>query len=614
MNVTLLDFPIRLLLVLMSLLMLIGYGSLWKSKDKPFSFLEHLSKGTILSCLMLIAIGLAGLYNTTSMWIFMATGIVLFFRRLKEMSYLKNEASTFFKENLFLCLIMTPIISLMFIRASSPTYFIDSMKGTHAICQQYINFGGIRTISHNYFLMELTPYFIENLFLFGMIIHDEILGNMFVLLFSIFCFFQLKIILPLFKAQKSFGFLVILIAGNEIFFHSVAYSKKEIFLMFFLLELIRNIYTEEKNRSDYLYIGILISFLFLIKFSFVILIPVFLTIFFWKFRTKAISPKNILMVCFGSCFILCIWIVKNTLTHGFPLYPFIGGLNHLPPLTTDIPTTGVQLGLSFLPSINIDDFFTKAKDVISIVLFNEVPYNQFRPHLFFYILIASSFFIRERIHIFFIFCSICNFLIMTVLMPVPLSVIRYSFPGFLLWAISAGRSFSIVKNSSLRRIIFGMSLFSLAYVCYKQSTFLPGIRYHLGQKNLSEFYRSIGYHFTSFSTSHKVRELEKQGKLAVFAELDFSVRNKNAIWIKQSEVFNDSNIKSTSDFHRLLINNNIFHCLIELRDDEDKYAYCLTNGKWIQKCIKEDLLSVINEGPTHQLLKVSPPKINHYDE
>lgn len=596
----LMALPLRFLILGLLYCAMVGYGLAFLRRDRK-DLLTALSIGTIVTIFIWRVLGLLDLYSPSVAWIFISVGLALLF--ICRGSFFNNCKRAFIAtwKNRFPLLLLAPVVLLMTVRMSAPPNHFDNIKCYYALCLQYIHAGGIRILPNDFFMMSLSPYFFEPLFLVGMLLYDDIVSNLIFLGYSVLFLVQIARILENVGAGRSKWFAIFAFAGCGTFFHITVFGKVDVVQMYFLAELLRRAWRFEGTK-DAFYLGLLGCFMFFMKYTFLMLIPMLGPALIYGMLVQGQLTKKVFIYGLAGIFIpICFFILQNVVIMKMPLFPFIYNSKNVP----------LAFGKDFFSDRfhgkeSSENFKNRLIRDARHAFLSETPQNHFKPLLFTWIMLISLIFPahqNKKLYWVLISIGIWNWFTFEFFISECRDRYRYSFLGFIFIILAASISLADINRRKARIFLTTLAAISVLTLLATEGRYLPGIRFHLGQQDLQGFYRTLGDTFANAAMAPDILNLRCDGRIAVFGLSKYYVKNINADYVELPLAIDGDAIKSKEDFIERLNEGNYEFVIVETWYNDRPFRLCESNATWIESAIKCGDLIIVKNVPKFLLLR-----------
>lgn len=564
------------LLCLFIIISFYGWGKLinYKQKEPLINF----SNGLYLSIVFIFISGLLGIINQYTCFIYLISGFIT-----SAFFFLKKQTGTInisLKPNFYWILI--PYFALIYIRCSTPPYFIDFLQYHLPYCYEIINHQGFKALPHFFLASTASTFVGESLFIFPLILSEPSSAVLFNGLLSICILFYLKKILKVYLAESSTNIIIVLVLSCEIFFHNTIYGKTENTIILIILDLILRLTQEPfKNKFNKFSIGFTLSLFLFFKISMGI---VFLFLSVWTFwiakKSKQLNFTCLFLMVLGGSIPLTLFLLKNIATHGMPFYPLFYNPNLLPTLFENGPSSTFQA----------KNFDIQRIIISTIDLFKGHFSYGFSPGYLSWFLslgIILAILKKNYSYLVLLFFVILHWQYWVVNFIFPNSAFRLSFPAWIIPIIALGFLISKYKSKKLNFIILFFAIICYLQLLASHSKFLPGLRYHLGQQSLSEYYINMSTPIGSINKDVFSNLLD--GKyIAISSEFAGAFYHPKVTYVNCSNVFDKKKFKNSEDFLKTLTQENIQYVISDKSLDSGL-------SKWSEKAANESGLKIVSQ-------------------
>ena len=151
----------------------------------------------------------------------------------------------------------------------------------------------------------------------------------------------------------------------------------------------------------------------------------------------------------------------------------------------------------------------------------------------------------------------------------------------------------------LRIVIFLGGMGAMLWMALTFGSYQPGIRYHLGLRSLSEYYKTMNLPMGTWGASEVLKALKPEGKIAVFGEYPHLISHPAAFSVNISLEL-DRNFRDTEDFMETLTKKGVQYLVIT----KGTLSFVQTNNPtgWIAQSLREGRLKIVNNDPAVALL------------
>lgn len=221
----------------------------------------------------------------------------------------------------FVSLLILLILSVLFLKTFVPDQFYDTLSYHLALPQTYLNYGRLFGVPFN--LHASFPQMAEMLFTLGL----GVGGNDTLPLLFQFSFGVLILIFLLKKESPFSGLAALIWLTCPIIVENITFCKSDIFLSLFVtiaFYLIAS-WEKEKSLSAIVLAGIFSGFALGTKYTAVFFVMLFFILIFYKTRglNSPARAKALALFSLVSFILFLPWLIKNLITFGNPLYPFL---------------------------------------------------------------------------------------------------------------------------------------------------------------------------------------------------------------------------------------------------------------------------------------------------
>lgn len=567
---------VRPLICLIILISIYSWG--WAIQKENKEHLIRFSNGFYLSTVFIFIICLCGSLNFLTCSIFISLGFLL------NIYFFINEKNKLFKisfkPNIYW--LLAPYFLLLFIRCSTPPYFIDFLQYHLPYCYEVINAYGFKPLPHFFFATTMSNFSGESLSLIPLIFSTPETIVLFNGFLSVFILFYIKKICLLYNAESSASILIFLLLSCEIFFHNSIYGKTENTIILLILDILLRLKLNPFNTRFHLFsFGFALSFLPFFKTSTGI---VFVLLVIWSFwtakKSHKLNLKCISLMSLGAIIPLSLLILKNIFTHKMPLFPFIYDPDLLPKPFENGPSKALQA-----ESIDLN----KISDSIINLLDGQFSYGFSPGYLSWFLILGVILAILKKNYSYLIilFITFIHWQFWVLSFIFPNSTFRLTFPIWIIAIISLGILISKFQYKPFKNILLFLSILCYFQLVISHSKFLPGLRYHLGQQDLKTYYSNMSTP-TGCIDKKIFSDLPKGMSIAISSELAGAFYHSKIKYVNLSNVFDKQFFKDTSHFIDTLKKENFYYIISD---------QSLNSGlsKWSKQAASESKLKIIDQ-------------------
>ncbi|MBF0196835.1 MAG: hypothetical protein HQL32_03960 [Planctomycetes bacterium] len=532
---------------------------------------------------MVFSLGLANLYTSLNIALLITLPFISWLTPgFRPQSFFKNLGQHIKTQKwLIICLGIYAFVTWS--RTLSPTYFIDTCKYHFPICTTYLEAGGFIYLPDTYVFEAATSFFPESFYLICLALLDDFCAQTFMWAIGILVLIRLHFLLKLLIPQQSTLLPILFLAGNMIFTSNIIYSKTDPLLIYFILELLY-LTLHPKRLTTNLSFGILFGFTFILKYNLVLCLPPML---FWIFYNNRKNYKQQLVALLPGLIFALLWLIKNHLTHGILLFPFILNNPELP----DILLSGFKLEAEY-------SYGHKVKECL-LALFGINASTRFTPGLFMWIVCLSLPFCRlwnKKYFFLTLGFSLAFWLINVYILPQYVTSTRITFPIWCLGCLILAKALEnrgVLVTSIAGLLILGQCVSTLKYVV----SYLPGKNYHLGKESLGQAYTSMNNDFARLGFD--LKNMDRENKVAVYSEYGHLCRHPNKVMIYWSSQY-DREKWDFVDFKDKLINDQIDYLLYDKRLKENRRPF----SAWVPLAVNQKFIKLEKETANAQLFSI----------
>lgn len=557
----------------------LGNSCFIKSPCKDsFSQFTKLSIGLTLMSSLIYIFGLLQLYDTFYLWFIYSSGLTTFLLPSVRREIFSIKTFQSFSKNWVAGIVIVPYLIVTAIRTLSPTYFIDTCKYHFMICSVFLENKGISFNPENFLFDSHTSFFGESFYLIHLGLFDEFSAQLFVWCFAILCLYRLKSIVNIFCPKSNGIITFLLVSGNMVFTSVVIYSKTDVVMLYFVLELVYLALSNLKNIHTKIFAW-LFSFTLMLKFNLVLFFPfLFLWCLYASYKNNL--WKQQLINFLPGLFFPLLWMLKNMMTHGILMFPFVMNSPELP----DMLIGGLKSPV---------DFQVRLKDSI-LNLFTVTTSFRFHAGLLLWLTIAlvliKKYYKIKKLQ-FWLTVSIIFWFFNIYLLPMHVAVMRVTLPLWVLGVIVVEKYYSEKGNRVLKIFISCLVIAQFLYTMKYCASFMPGKDYHLGKISLQKTYQTMGDDFGQFGSSLETdKSLDQTKKMAIFSEFGYLCRYPNRLYIHWSKTF-DSHSWEYEKINKTFDDNKISYVLFDNRLSNPKNII----DQWIEKSLNNEKLVLIKK-------------------
>ena len=476
----------------------------------------------------------------------------------------------------------------LLIKVSAPQSFIDNTKVYFSFPRQLLQMGEYVGLPNDHMSMKHVQFFYEIFIFLGLQLMDDPLANLMASLFVPFVFIEFWRIAK--GKWVSFFLLSCLWLSIPASWDVIGHVKNEVAVTWCLLAL----YRSQRDEPNWYRFGWLASLLFLLKPTAIVFVP-FLGMHFsgWRRETLIFVWRSAL----GFLPLFLVWVGRNLLITGLPLYPYVGLWQPAPSAMDEHP-----LARPF----QIEGALERLQWNLELIAGLQ-ELHHFSPGLWLWLFVLGAVLALMGKGLFrgiwLVMGAMAFYVLFSSLFVFQTSSFRLSLP--LLFCCSLPWVDAVAEGARGMRVWLVSAFLVACSVTYQESRILPGLRYHLGEDNLSEFYVKVDKPFGAIGAWPAVVDLEVEGPLLVFSEEPFLIRHPSALPISELSSVLDSGVKDDRGLLEEMESLGSSHLLIDVRVfpplvQGEGYIY-----SWITRSEARGWLILEEKSPYHRLYRRS---------